>query len=921
MSDLMRTHRALCTPFVSEELFRRAFGAGRANIGTIARYLATPIPERPVLSFYFDANYYRDLNPDVVDAGLDPLLHFIDPGVSEERSPHPLVDIKYILSQDSGLLGAPPQIELLVDLLEYDLAIPSPYFDPAAYRAVLGDAAPANALLRHFITTGLWDRHRPNPWFDPAWYAAQYDDVPSDPYGALRHFVQIGDAEGRAASPEFDGRAYLLRNPDVAAAGMLPLRHFMTQGRAEGREPPAFTLIVASPASPQSSAPQPEIGLAFPVDAAEVLASDADMRRRIAWMRQQRKDGVDVSPAPRIRSLTPADDIGILEFPKAKKPRVSILIPVYNELDVTVECLLALQQSLPETEIEIIIADDCSTDPDVKRLAEVPNLVYLRQDTNAGFIGNCNAAFGKCRGEYVLLLNNDTQVMPGAIDLLVAALDADKTIGATGPKLIYPDGRVQEAGCILKPNGEAGMVGLFADPKEGGYCYDRDVPYISGAALMVRRALVGDTLFDPAFKPAYCEDADLCLRLIDKGYRIRFIADAVVMHHLSVSSNRQSITRKLRTITRNQQTLSTRWAPLLERLNQVRTLAFYLPQFHPTPENDLWWGRGFTEWTNVTKARASYAGQYQPHLPSDLGFYDLRNPDTLRAQGELAARYGIDGFVVYYYNFGARRVLHKPIEVARANPDIPFHWCLCWANENWTKHWDGGTREILLEQSYDDDTLASIIADAVEQAADPRYIRVDGKPLFLLYRPLLLPDCKAFAAMAREAFAKAGFPGVHLVYVESMEAVDRGVSPADLGFDAAVEFPPQGRAAQEESPVEVFKPDWAGTRYNYPETVLNFLRRDSVPYPRYPAVFPSWDNTARQPLRGHSFDATSPEAFRVYVEEKVEEVRQFHMGGERLLFVNAWNEWAEGTHLEPDIAHGHRWLEALRDAMAAKRWA
>ncbi len=918
MSDLMRTHRALCTPFVSEDLFRRAFGAGRANIGTIARYLATPVAERPVLSFYFDADFYRDTYPDVGDADIDPLLHFIETGLLEERAPHPLVDLRYILSQDSGLLGSPPQIELLVDLLEYDLAVPSPYFDPAHYRAGLGDGAPANAMLRHYITVGLWDSHRPNPWLDLAWYSAQNTDVPQDLYGALRHFVQLGDAEGRAASPDFDGRQYLLRNPDVAQAGMLPLRHFLTQGRAEGREAPLFAVVV--PSSPTPSAPQPEIGLAFPVDPADALSRDADMRRRVAMMRQQRKDAVEVGPAPRIRSATPSDDIAILEFPPAPNPRVSILMPVYNELDVTVECLLALQQSLPDTEIEVVVADDCSTDPDVRLLAGVPNLVYVRQEANAGFIGNCNAAFAQCRGEYVLLLNNDTQVMPGAIDLLVAALDGDAAIGAAGPKLIYPDGRVQEAGCILKPNGEAGMVGLFGDPSEGGFCYDRDVPYISGAALLVRRELVGEVLFDPVFRPAYCEDADLCLRLIDRGHRIRYVADAVVMHHLSVSTNRQSITRKLRTITRNQQTLSERWGDLLVKMNQVRTLAFYLPQFHPTPENDLWWGAGFTEWTNVTKARASYSGQYQPHLPADLGFYDLRAPEALRRQAEMAARYGVDGFCVYYYNFGARRVLYKPMEVVRANPDIPFNWCLCWANENWTKHWDGGTREILLEQSYDDATLASIIEDVVAQAADPRYIRVDGKPLFLLYRPLLLPDCRAFAAQARRAFAQAGFPGVHLVYVESMEAVDRGMRPADLGFDAAVEFPPQGRASPAEGPVDVFKENWAGTRYDYPETVLNFLRRDSVPYPRYPAVFPSWDNTARQPLRGHSFDGIGPEAFRVYVEEKIEEVRQFHMGGERLLFVNAWNEWAEGTHLEPDIAFGHRWLEALRDAVTAKRW-
>ena len=135
MSELMRTHRALCTPFVSEDLFRRAFGAGRANIGTVARYLSTPVPDRPMLSFYFDTAFYLDANPDVAEAGIDPLLHFIETGILEERAPHPLVDIKYILSQDSGLLGSPPQIELLVDLLEYDLAIPSPYFDPATGRA------------------------------------------------------------------------------------------------------------------------------------------------------------------------------------------------------------------------------------------------------------------------------------------------------------------------------------------------------------------------------------------------------------------------------------------------------------------------------------------------------------------------------------------------------------------------------------------------------------------------------------------------------------------------------------------------------------------------------------------------------------------------------------------------------------------
>lgn len=913
----MLTHRALCSPFVSEELFRRGLGGGRANIGTIARYLATPVGDRPALSYYFDAQYYLEVNTDVAALGLDPLLHFLDSGLAEERSPHPMVDIKYILGLDRSLLGEPPQVELLVDLLEYDLALPSPYFDPAFYQDGLGAGAPGNGMLRHFLSTGLWARHKPNQWLDPHWYAEHHADCPDDPYGALRHFIQWGDAEGRCAGPGFDGQQYLLRNPDVAAAGVPPLRHFLTQGRHEGRPATPPPSVVA----PAPTQPAAEIGLPLPVDAAASVATDAEMRARVAGLRQEQKDAVVAVPPLMVRSLVPAEDIAVLDFPAVKTPKVSILIPVYNELDVTVECLLALQQNLPQVSVEVVIADDCSTDPDMRRLEGVANLVYLRQAENAGFIRNCNAAFAACRGEYVLLLNNDTQVLAGAIDRLAAVLDEDPGVGAVGPKLIYPDGRVQEAGCYIRPNGESGMVGLFRDPDEGGYCYDRDVAYCSGAALMVRRALVGETLFDEVFRPAYCEDADLCLRLIAAGHRVRFVHAAIVVHLLSVSSNRQSVTRKLRTITRNQQTLVERWGDSLTAMDRVRTLAFYLPQFHPTPENDLWWGAGFTEWTNVTKAQPSYVGQYQPHLPADLGFYDLRMPEALRRQAALASRYGVDGFCVYYYNFGARRVLHRPIEVVRAHPDIPFNWCLCWANENWTKHWDGGSREILLEQSYDAATLGAIIEDAVSQAADPRYIRVDGKPLFLVYRPLLVPDPPAFARACREGFAKAGFPGVHLVYVESMEAVDRGVRPADLGFDACVEFPPQNRAAPATAPVEVIKPGWDGMRFDYTATMLNFIGRDSVPYPRYPAVFPSWDNTARQRLRGHSFDGVSPEAFRVYVEEKIEEIRQFHMGGERLLFVNAWNEWAEGTHLEPDIAHGHRWLEALRDAMAAKRWA
>jgi O-antigen biosynthesis protein len=918
--DLMRVYRALCSPFVDEELFRAALGSGRGDIGSVRRYLSLPVLRRPVLSVYFDREYYLVTNPELIDRGEDPLLHFIETGFADLRSPHPLISLPYIAADDPHNLGEPPAIAMLLDTLEYDLSPSSPYFDAAWYAAELGVDAPQSGLLRHFLTTGINTGRQPNAWLDPAWYAAEHKDVPHAPYAAMRHFLLVGDAECRAAGPSFDGQLYRRRYVDVADAGMPPLFHYLSNGRMEGRQLPSEhrSPRALGPAGPGSSI---AIAEAMPIDPAASRQADADMRLLLDAAQQTRKDAVRVVRPKVIVAADPLADMARIALPAVATPRLSIVIPAYNELDHTVACLLAISEAPPQVSFEVLLADDCSTDPAVARLVEVANLIFLRQPRNAGFVHTCNAAFAQCRGEYVLLLNNDAQPLAGAIDRLVAVLDSEPTVAAVGPKLLYPEGRLQEAGCYIRPNGESEMVGLFADPDEAGYCRDRDVTYCSGAALMLRRACVGERLFDPIFAPAYCEDADLCLRLIAAGHRVRYVHEAHVVHHLSISTNRQSLARKLRSITANQQKLSERWGGLLSRLDAVRPIAFYLPQFHATPENDLWWGSGFTEWSNVVKAEPSYEGHYQPHLPSDLGFYDLRTVEALTRQATLARRYGIEGFCVYYYNFGSRRVLGAPLDVVRANSEIPFNYCLCWANENWTKHWDGGSKAVLLEQNYDAATLASILSDIVAHAADPRYLRVNGKPLFLVYRPLMLPDAPAFAAACRAAFVHAGFAGVHLVYVESMEAVDKKIRPVDLGFDACVEFPPHGRAVPAESTAMIVKHGWRGYRYDYPQTVRTFCKRDTVPYTRYPAVFPSWDNTPRQPMQGTSFDGATPEAFRVFVEEKIDEARRFLMGEERLLFVNAWNEWAEGAHLEPDTGFGHRWLEAMRDGLSAKRWA
>ncbi len=916
MEALIRAHRLLCSRFVSEELFRAAIGGPRADVNAVAAYLRLPVAERPNVSLFFDPEYYNAIGPAPLPADEDRLLHFLDTGIVELRAPHPLIDLRFIVSRNPLLIGEIPSPDGLMDLLDYDLSDPSPYFSVDFYASQFGAIAgptPDAGLLRHFLTQGAQAGRRPNAWLDPGWYRSQHDDVPQDAWQAVRHFILYGDREGRNPGPDFDAAHYRHRYPDAVISGIPPLLHFLAYGTPDRETAPDRAVTTIARLRPT--------GHAMPTDAALLWAEDARMREGVAEARQRRKDWAHVAPPTLIQSCDNAADLAALRFAKPRKPRVSVLIPAFNECAITLECLMALAAANLSAGVEIVLADDASTEPAMAKFARVPGLVVLRHAENLGFLASCNAAFAKCRGEYVLLLNNDTQIMPTAIAAMVEALDADAGLGAVGAKLIYPNGRLQEAGCYIRPNGSTGMVGLFADPAEAGYNRDRDVAYCSGAALMLRRALVEGPLFDPAFRPAYCEDVDLCLRLRAAGHRIGYVHRAVVVHHLSISTGRESETLRQQTAMRNQQRLTERWGDTLREMDRVRVLAFFLPQFHPTPENDLWWGRGFTEWTNVARAQPSHAGHYQPHLPADLGFYDLRLPETLHAQAALARRYGVEGFVIYHYNFGERRMLHRPLDVLLANPDIDINFCLCWANENWTRHWDGGAREILLEQRYDDATLNAVIADAVRTACDARAITVAGKPLFLVYRPLSIPNPQEFATACRTAFAAAGFPGVYLAYVESMEVVDVEITPAQLGFDACVEFPPHRRAEPQTAAVEVIKLGWAGYRYNYTRTAQNYITRETAPFQRHPAVFPSWDNTPRQPRHGSSFDDASPEAFRVYVEEKIEEIRAFQMGEERLLFVNAWNEWAEGAHLEPDSGYGHRWLEALHAALLRQAFA
>jgi glycosyltransferase involved in cell wall biosynthesis len=343
-----------------------------------------------------------------------------------------------------------------------------------------------------------------------------------------------------------------------------------------------------------------------------------------------------------------------------------------------------------------------------------------------------------------------------------------------------------------------------------------------------------------------------------------------------------------------------------------KLIAFYLPQFHPIPENDAWWGRGFTEWTNVVSARPNFVGHLQPRLPADLGFYDLRLPESIDAQIELASRYGVYGFCFHYYWFNGRHLLERPLMQFLGRPQADFPFCISWANENWTRRWDGLEHEILLKQDYGSDFATRFIRDVIPILRDPRYIRIDGAPLLMVYRVTDLPDPRATAEVWRDECRKAGLPAVHLAAVQSFGITD----PRPFGFDAAVEFPPHtNRFLVDSKTYPDISPDFEGHLEDYPSVVADQLKKPVPDYILYRGVMPSWDNTPRRKRRAHILVNGSPEAYQSWLRGVVAQTLALVPSQEPMIFVNAWNEWAEGAVLEPDIMSGHRFLEATKSGL------
>ena len=345
----------------------------------------------------------------------------------------------------------------------------------------------------------------------------------------------------------------------------------------------------------------------------------------------------------------------------------------------------------------------------------------------------------------------------------------------------------------------------------------------------------------------------------------------------------------------------------------IKLLAFFLPQFHPIPENDEWWGKGFTEWTNVTKAVPQFVGHYQPKLPGELGFYDLRLPEITARQVELAKNYGISGFCFYHYWFSGRRILEKPLDLMLAdkNWDMPF--CLCWANENWSRRWDGSETDILLSQQHRPKDDEQFIKDLSVYLKDHRYICIDNKPLILIYRPDLLPDPERLSQVWRKWCRDNDIGEIYLCNVHSFDHLD----PQSIGYDACIEFPPNLFPLDYcDHEVDLINKAYTGKVYKYPQ-LLDIAHNYTVPdFVRFRGITPGWDNEPRRTGKGSSFIDNSPDVYKKWLANLCYYTQSQQPENKQYIFINAWNEWAEGAYLEPDNKFGYAFLEATYQVLS-----
>ncbi len=822
------------------------------------------------------AELYRHTPTSPVHRAADDVNHFMERDYMLRRWGHVLDhDPCYNpnLSSDGRFdLGFPPRVEwawrrghsgrraALTTLTEARLVAASGLFNPVWYLTQNPDVMAAGRdPLEHYLRSGSAEGRRPNLAFDPVWYREQYPDVAAAGIEPLAHYIKRGSAEGRRPSPHFDPVSYREQHPEVAVAGMEPLAHYLLTTSSADRGPHATGRLFNYPDFQipdlfelRGMAPRGPIAVVVHLFYPELWDEI-----RIAVQRISLPFDIFVSLVKGASGHMRGPITQV--FPHA-------YIFDFENRGRDLAAFLALLQTGALFRYELV----CKLHS--KRSPFESDGDGWRRTLIDGILGSSDQ-----------------------VNQIVSAFRSDPDLG-----IVVADGNIYS-------NYEhwSGNERLLSEllPRIGISPAVKGRSFPGGSMFWIKpfllRTLAGAQVNLNDFEPEPLPRDGALGHSVERMFGL--ICEDAGMRVAEWSQLKKIKSRQAR------------------GSSKVHIFAYYLPQFHPIPENNMWWGAGFTEWTNVTRAKPLFSGHRQPRLPSELGFCDLRLAETREAQASLARQYGISGFCYYYYWFNGRRILERPLDeiLTSGRPDFPF--LICWANEPWSRNWDGLNDQVLLPQTYEPGWIKRLARDTAPLLRDRRYFHLDGRPMLLIYRIQHIPEAAQAMRELRAALSDAQIPTVHLAaaWVQFPNDQELPNDPAALGLDAYFEFPPHQIPAHllQPRPADL-KEDCLPSLYDYNRTVTAALERLDEPVKgrRHRCVMAAFDNTPRRGAEASVFHGATPTNFRRWMRGTVLHERQ--QLGERVVFVNAWNEWAEGTCLEPDRDFGRGWLEAVASAAA-----
>lgn len=786
--------------------------------------------------------------------------------------------------------------------------------------------------------------------FDAEFYLQQNPDVATAGIDPLQHYLIQGWREGRDPSAEFSVRGYLELHQDVYGLGIDPLAHYLRHGRQEGR---AILDIDGEP----WHLPAEKTPLQLLRDALSLIRSRPELVQ--TFWREARHGGVhhalrlvraklqpaQLSAPRRPPSHVPGTQKDRLQYetfrvvpfyldpylqksPQLAKRRVAVHLHLYYE-DMTERCIAYLRNVPVGFDLYVSLPEGRDAQACLARMREgIPRAgkVVVENVPNRGRdIAPFIVQFGARLAEYDYIGHFHTKKSPhcasleGWFDALMEALCGSESnitqifrlLDGDG-KVVYPAGKqvaawddsgwsdnrelagqllarhtdfqIEDFPCVEFPQGTmfwskaACLREFLALPlRYQDFPEEPAAPDVSLAHALARLPLIFSTSHEG--RNYRLESAELSCEPLDYYEEQHDYSDSIVH-------------------------------------DSIKVLAYYLPQFHPTPENDEWHGEGFTEWYKVRAANPLFQGHYQQHIPHpDIGYYHLDSPEQLEKQAGLMRKAGVHGLIFYHYWFSGRLILENPAQMLLVNPQIHIPFSFCWANENWTRRWDGNEREILLGQDYSTDDARAFIRYLLPFFRDARYIKVEGRPLLFVYRPSSMEFCEEYLRVWREECEREGIPAPYVVATLTRGAT----SPSDYGMDAAVErvlHDWTGGAVPDIRDELLAYGPLNGSVLDYSAVADHYIGKPlDNDYPLFRSLVPTWDNTARYGSQAYVLHDFDPRIMQRWFEELIRYSERNLPADRRFVVINAWNEWAEGAHLEPDTRFGYAYLNAIGRAL------